>query len=449
MAAPMPALQAAPPAPPPLTDEQKAKLAADPWDDAEREVLLGWLRRFPPHTPLQQGVGFMVNEKLFKTTDRWIAIAKQHNFPPPTKEEQEDYDLRQQERENLSAAEKKKRKPEVFPAQKRNRNPEALQAQMPLLYALKKKDMDMLLQPEKEKLTKRVGKAFKYCSALQAKRVSQKWRTENADENRALYYGEVDPVEFGMTIHRIRGIYAHSAAQPPAKNVFYDVGSGAGKAAFAALLAVPFQEVCGVETIDDVYKLSEDIKKRYETKVLPGMTKLERDLREKTTIKFICADGLDTAVDWPRGTIVLFHATMFSQESLRVFADHTEFMEVGSGLIMISKPLMTTQSKWVMLFEDSIALAWGDARMFVYEKLTIEVSIEQQQRLEEANRAKKAAGQGSNAAAGAVSEAEADSLFGTGEGGVKKITGGKGGRGRRGGGAGGRGGGGGGGRGRS
>ena len=58
----------------------------------------------------------MVNEKLFKTTDRWIAIAKQHNFPPPTKEEQEDYDLRQQERENLSAAEKKKRKPEVSPA---------------------------------------------------------------------------------------------------------------------------------------------------------------------------------------------------------------------------------------------------------------------------------------------------------------------------------------------
>ena len=145
------------------------------------------------------------------------------------------------------------------------------------------------------------------------------------------------------------------------------------------------------------------------------MTKLERDLREKTTIKFICADGLDTAVDWPRGTIVLFHATMFSQESLRVFADHTEFMEVGSVLIMISKPLMTTQSKWVMLFEDSIALAWGDARMFVYEKLTIEVSIEQQQRLEEVI-VRKSRRQGSNAAAGAVSEAEADSLFGTGEG---------------------------------
>ena len=407
-----PTLQPVPPAPPPLTDEQKAKLAADPWDDAERELLLGWLRRYPPHTPLQQGVGYMVNDKLLKTSNRWVAIAKQHNFPPPTREETDDYELRKQERDKLTPAEKKKKPPEIFPAQKRNRNPESLQAQMPLLYALKKKDMDVLLLPEKEKLKKRVSKTFKYCSALRAKRVSQRWRTDNGDENRELAYGEVDPVEFGMLIHRIRGIYAHSAAQPPAKNVFYDVGSGAGKAAMAALLAVPLQEICGVETIDDLFKVSEDIKKRYETKVLPGMSKLERDLREKTTIKFISGNGLDTAVDWPRGTIVLFHATCFSSESLRVFADHTEFMEPGSVVITITKPLVTTRSKWAMLFEDTIDLAWGTARLFVYEKLTVEVSIEQQQRLEEANRQKVAqqAG-GGNAAAGEVSAAEADGLF--------------------------------------
>ena len=80
---------------------------------------------------------------------------------------------------------------------------------------------------------------------------------------------------------------------------------------------------------------------------------------------------------------------------------------------MISKPLATTQSKWVMLFEDSIALAWGDARMFVYEKLTIEVSLsnsDSRKRLGE-----KLLGQGSNAAAGAVSE-NSDHPF-TGEGG--------------------------------
>ena len=42
---------AAPAAPPPLTEEIKEKLASDPWDDAEREILLGLLRKLPPHTP--------------------------------------------------------------------------------------------------------------------------------------------------------------------------------------------------------------------------------------------------------------------------------------------------------------------------------------------------------------------------------------------------------------
>ena len=425
MAAPA---MAAPAAPPPLTEEIKGKLASDPWDDAERENLLGLLRKLPPHTPKQKGIGYLVNDKILKTDSRWVALAKQHNFPPPTKEEIEDYELRQQERQNMTAAEKKKTKPEVFPAQKRNRSPEALQAQMPQLYAMKKKDMDTLLVPERKKLEMRVSKTFKYCTALQAKRVSQDWRIANNDENRELYYGEVDPVEFGMLIHRLRGIYGHGAAQAPARNVFYDVGSGAGKAAIAALLAVPFNEICGVETIADVHRLSEDVKIRYEKKVLLGMPKQERELREKTKIKFICADGLDTAVDWPRGTIVLFHGTMFAEDKLRIFADHTEFMEPGSVVICITKPMMPTKSKWQILFEETIAVAWGEARVFVYEKLNVEVSIEQQQRLEDANRAKAAAAAGSNAAAGAVSEAEADELFGSGEGGLKKVT-----RGRRGG----------------
>lgn len=67
------------------------------------------------------------------------------------------------------------------------------------------------------------------------------------------------------------------------------------------------------------------------------------------------------------------HSTAFSEGMMRAFAHVTELMEIGSVVITCTKPLPTTNSRWLTLFHDRLDVAWGTVKVWAYEKLTTEV----------------------------------------------------------------------------
>jgi hypothetical protein len=70
----------------------------------------------------------------------------------------------------------------------------------------------------------------------------------------SLIYGEVDYHSFYRVLRKIN---------PPAGGTFYDLGSGTGKAVFAARLTCDFDRCLGIEILEGLHKQATVVANRY------------------------------------------------------------------------------------------------------------------------------------------------------------------------------------------
>lgn len=357
---------------PPLNEDELADLQQEPWTETERNMLVRWIRVFHPHSKPSRSHGWEINGNVLPGT-RWDAIVAQHNCPPPTKEEEEAWAQHQHYKDSTAykfkmRMSKSKPEPEEYPIRKHNRCKEQIWEQLPQLYRVKK--ITCIDPDERRKLESRTKELFKRYTAMRAKTVSQQERRDKSLRNPSLVYGEVDVTEFGLLLQRCKQIYGHMMG---IRGKFYDLGCGSGKPVYIAAAYHHFEACCGVETLTELVEMCEGLRGRFDAKVIKKFSLKEKEKRGTgTQIQFVETD-LETTSVWQDGCVVFIHATAFDDAIMRKVADVSEDLVPGSLMITCTLPLPPTSSRWLHLFEETMRTAWGQVRVFVYEKLTSEI----------------------------------------------------------------------------
>ena len=167
--------------------------------------------------------------------------------------------------------------------------------------------------------------------------------------DRGLTYGEIIPQEFFRILKDVN---------PQEGEVFYDLGSGTGKAVIAAALLFPFSKTVGIELLDDLYDASIHVLERLKREVSTQETPLPE-------IQFIQSDFLNT--DFSDADIVFAHATCFHEGQFRELLPKFEGLKKGARLLLVSKPIASESYEYIKSSEHPFS--WGKATLHSYKKI--------------------------------------------------------------------------------
>eukprot|EP00752_Nemacystus_decipiens_P004121 g3770.t1 len=142
---------------------------------------------------------------------------------------------------------------------------------------------------------------------------------------------------------------------------FVDLGSGSGKAVFAAVLAVDFRCALGIEVLAGVHHASTRVLKRYRRLVEPVLC-------SPPAIKLQHGSFLDPACDWSDADLVFANSTCFAEDTLLAIAERAELLRPGARVVTFTTALKTP---WLrVLVKRRYQMSWGPATVFVHQKLS-------------------------------------------------------------------------------
>ncbi len=166
--------------------------------------------------------------------------------------------------------------------------------------------------------------------------------------DKSFTYGEVVFTEIAKILE---------CSGPTNGKVFYDLGSGSGKACFAASFLFNFEAVIGIEYLFNLHYLSDGIKDCVaETEFAPYIENLQ----------FINGDIAQE--DFSNGDVLFMNSTCYSDELFDTICGKIEDLKIGSQVILTSR---TIESENFVL-EHEIAEAqfsWGKAYVRIYQKI--------------------------------------------------------------------------------
>lgn len=181
--------------------------------------------------------------------------------------------------------------------------------------------------------------------------VSSQARNKLAFHDKAHTYGEIKPDSFYEIIGK---------ANPQEDDVFYDLGSGTGKAVILAHLLCNFKKCVGIEVLKDLSNTAEGIQKRLESETKPHFQdSLVGD------IEFLNADFL--RYDFSDADIVFTHSTCFYDELWAGLCRKFETLRPGTRIITVTKAV---QSEVVeQLHYGEYQMGWGKATIYIYRRI--------------------------------------------------------------------------------
>ncbi|MFO1259021.1 MAG: class I SAM-dependent methyltransferase [Gammaproteobacteria bacterium] len=176
--------------------------------------------------------------------------------------------------------------------------------------------------------------------------LSKQTRDEMNIQDDAFVYGEIDPQSLLNLIE---------IAKPKKNEVFYDLGSGSGRAAIAAALCFDFAEVVGIEFLRPLYLLSQN---------QWSMIQAEQNTKN-IKLSFTCGDYYD--LDISAADIVFFNATACRGDKWEKILAKFKELPVGSRLILTSHRIQDVMFE--SLYEGLQLMSWGMNSAYVYRKV--------------------------------------------------------------------------------
>lgn len=151
-------------------------------------------------------------------------------------------------------------------------------------------------------------------------------------------------------------------AKPAPNEVFYDLGSGSGKAVFCAALLYPWKECCGIEYLPALSECSTHI-----------LDRLQQSFDAKTyfstalhAVHFI-HDNMLTA-DFSEADVVHISATTFTPNLWEPLMYKLERLKQGARIIVLTKRL-TAVDKFELIEERFLPMSWGMNSVMVYRRI--------------------------------------------------------------------------------
>mmetsp|Transcript_13942 Transcript_13942/g.20854 ORF Transcript_13942/g.20854 Transcript_13942/m.20854 type:complete len:272 (+) Transcript_13942:85-900(+) len=204
------------------------------------------------------------------------------------------------------------------------------------------------------------------------KALSKKERAEKMLSMTTLIYGEIDFDSFGICIEKIKQIYGKpnvGASGPQGVlqgrgGLFYDLGSGIGRAVIAAAVLHNFDVCTGIEILEGLHQASALVLEAYETK---GKSDLAR--ATDTVVDMKHGDILDMEFkDWRDGDVVFANSTCFDDSLMHKIAALAVGMRKGSFFITFTKSLPIADFE--VLEYELYDMSWGGATVYIHQKIT-------------------------------------------------------------------------------
>ena len=161
-------------------------------------------------------------------------------------------------------------------------------------------------------------------------------------------YGEIDFISF---------IALLSLVKPNKNTIFYDLGSGIGKAVIACAMVYEVRKCCGIELFALLHNAA--LKHQNSLKALPGYQDKER------SIQFIHDTFLNA--DFSDATIIFINATAFFGPTWDELLSRLLPLKSGTLIITTSKPIRL--SCFRILQETTVQMSWGTVQAFIQERV--------------------------------------------------------------------------------
>ncbi|OWZ04448.1 hypothetical protein PHMEG_00023646 [Phytophthora megakarya] len=196
-----------------------------------------------------------------------------------------------------------------------------------------------------------------------AKKTSRDERREREFISMSLVYGEIAFVPFKVVLDVLKR-WHHVLTKPG--GTFLDIGSGSGKAVFAAALLHDFDACYGIEVLEGLHAISQDVLQRWEKSIKPNFALSMQ--KKRTRISFTQGDAL--IVDWPANVdLVFLNSTCFGERLMYALTRKLALTcKSGAVVITATHKLPDTQN-FVELRQLTVTQeAWGDATWYLHRK---------------------------------------------------------------------------------
>lgn len=164
-------------------------------------------------------------------------------------------------------------------------------------------------------------------------------------------YGEIDFISF---------IALLALVQPDNNTVFYDLGSGTGKAVLACTMVFNVQKSCGIELFSELHSTA--------LKQHQRLQRLATYKQKANTVCFINADFLH--FDFSDATVIFLNATAFFGE--RWTAIHHQLKQTKPGTIIITTSKKLSSEAFVVKKIVPVRMSWGLVRAYIQQRVSSE-----------------------------------------------------------------------------
>ncbi len=178
----------------------------------------------------------------------------------------------------------------------------------------------------------------------------------NILSDESLTYGEVEFMSFKEII---------DLAKPRQNDIFYDLGSGTGKAVIIAAMCFDFSACKGIELLEPVYKLSRQALNHLTTKVDKDKKNILRAIKHLPEIKFYNQNFIKA--DFSKANIIFINATCYPVEFWDELIKKFNQLSDGSRIIITSKKIDSPLFK--QIYAGQHLMSWGMNSVRIYEKI--------------------------------------------------------------------------------
>jgi hypothetical protein len=190
-----------------------------------------------------------------------------------------------------------------------------------------------------------------------AKMASKKEREDQGLSLPSLTYGEI---LFRPFVSMLRELYALNLNKEERLHKFVDIGSGCGKAVFAAALGMQVDNCVGIEILEGLAEMSKGVLGHWDDNVKSKAP----EHTQSTTFEFIHGDALE--IPWQDADVVFINSTCFDEELLDKFSQQCSQMRKGTFVITTTRQL--TNKYFQMAKEVMLEQAWGSATCYLHVK---------------------------------------------------------------------------------
>lgn len=165
-------------------------------------------------------------------------------------------------------------------------------------------------------------------------------------DDKSFVYGEIVPESFCEILEK---------AKIDKDTIFYDLGSGVGKAVILAKLIFDIKKSIGIEYLDSLYQASLNAYQKFK----------EIFNFEEGSINFIKGDLF--TIPFNEGNLIFINSTCFDDNQIEKITNLSLNLKQGSKLIVLTKKI--NDKNFELIFENQFPFSWGMATVRIYQKI--------------------------------------------------------------------------------